>query len=54
MNRILLATALALVIASWASVDGQQTDVVSGFSRTGHESADVVSGFSRTGARGSR
>jgi NADH-quinone oxidoreductase subunit L len=30
--------------------DRHPTDVVSGFSRTGHESADVVSGFSRTWA----
>ena len=49
MNRILLASLVAFVLAAWASVAGQQTDVasgkdvVSGFSRT-----DVVSGFSRT------
>src|SRR5262245_14345989 len=40
MNRLLLASALAFVVASWASVGGQQTNVVSG--------ADVVSGLSRT------
>jgi hypothetical protein len=44
MNRLLLASALAFVAASWALVGGQQPEnVVSGFSRT-----DVVSGLSRT------
>ena len=43
MNRILLASALAFVVASWASVGGQQKEVVSGLSRT-----DAVSGLSRT------
>jgi hypothetical protein len=44
MNRILLASALAFVVASWASVGGQQRNVASGFSRTG----DGVSDISRT------
>jgi hypothetical protein len=45
MNRILLASALAFVAASWASVGGQQPEnVVSGLSRT---QADVT-GLSRT------
>ena len=61
MNRILFASALAFVVASWASVggrqkdvDGQQKDVVSGLSRTatddvaGLSRTDVVSGLSRT------
>jgi hypothetical protein len=44
MNRILIASALAFVAASWASVGGQQPDnVVSGLSQT-----DVVFGLSRT------
>jgi mono/diheme cytochrome c family protein len=45
VNRLLLASALAFVAASWASVFGQQPDVASGLSRTG---TDVVSGLSRT------
>jgi uncharacterized protein DUF1592/uncharacterized protein DUF1588/uncharacterized protein DUF1587/uncharacterized protein DUF1585/uncharacterized protein DUF1595 len=44
MNRILLASLFAFVLAAWASVAGQQTDVVSGFSRT--DQTDVVSGSS--------
>jgi hypothetical protein len=43
MNRILLASLVAFVLAAWASVAGQQKDVVSGVSGT-----DVVSGVSRT------
>jgi len=43
MNRILLASLVAFVLVAWASVAGQQKDVVSGVSGT-----DVVSGVSRT------
>jgi hypothetical protein len=45
MNRLLIASALAFIAASWASVAGEQKDVVSGFSRT---DTDDVSGLSRT------
>jgi hypothetical protein len=45
MNRVLLASAFAFVVAGWAAVGGQQTNVASGFSRT---DADVVSEVSRT------
>src|SRR5688572_12779623 len=45
MNRLLLASAIAFVAASWASVGGQQPEnVVSGFSRTQTD----VTGLSRT------
>jgi hypothetical protein len=45
MNRLLLAGALAFVVASWASVGGQQPNVATGFSRSG---SDGVSDISRT------
>src|SRR5262245_36961012 len=45
MTRILLASLVAFVLAAWASVAGQQKDVVSCFSRT---DTDVVSSVSRT------
>jgi hypothetical protein len=50
MNRILLASLVAFVLAAWASVAGQQPDVVSGFSRTDTSRTDatVVSSVSRT------
>ena len=45
MNRILIASFLAFVVASWAAVSGQQPAPGAGNSRTG---TDVVSGFSQT------